>query len=80
MSRPAELRRFIQGVIKAEKARQNLTYDDLSERLAACGIRQTPTNLSTKIGRGDMSAKVFLALLKAMNLRSLSLDELKLGG
>ena len=77
MARPPQLRKFIQGVIRAEKARHNLTYEDLSRRLARHGIQQTPTNLSTKIARGDMSAQVFIALLKVLEVKTLPLDEFK---
>jgi hypothetical protein len=78
MARPPELRKYIQGVIRAEKARHNLTYEDLSARLARVGIEQSPTNLSTKIARGDMSAQLFIGLLKVLEVKSLALDELRL--
>lgn len=78
MAKQPETARYIQGLIRAEKARRNLTFEDLSARLAACGIRQTPTNLRTKLGRGDMSAQLFLALMKVLELRAIPLDPLQL--
>lgn len=78
MAKHAALGLYIQGLIRAEKARRNLTFENLSQRLRHYGIRQTPTNLRTKLGRGDMSAQLFLALMKALELRSIRLDELEL--
>lgn len=66
MNDKARLRAFIQGSVRAEKARQNLTYGEVSERLRRHGIRQSATNLSTKVGRGDMSAQLFLALMNVL--------------
>lgn len=78
MARSPHLRSYIQGLIRAEKARHNLTYEDLSQRLARLGIEQTPTNLSTKIARGDMSAQLFIALLKVLEVKALPLEELRI--
>jgi hypothetical protein len=78
MAKHAEVGRYIQGLIRAEKARGKLTFEDISQRLRQYGITQTPTNLRTKLGRGDMSAQLFLALLKVLELRSVKLEELEL--
>jgi hypothetical protein len=78
MAKQLKTGQYIQGLIRAEKARRNLTFEDISARLAACGIRQTPTNLRTKLGRGDMSAQLFLALMKVLELRSIPLEPLEL--
>lgn len=63
MSDQARVREFIQGSIRAEKARQNLTYGELSDRLRRIGVRQTATNLSTKVSRGNMSAALFVSIM-----------------
>ncbi|MDR3414728.1 MAG: DUF6471 domain-containing protein [Nevskia sp.] len=78
MAKNPELGRYLQGLIRAEKARHNLTFEDLSQRLARHGIRQSATNLRTKLSRGDMSAQLFLALAKVLGLRSIALGELEL--
>jgi len=78
MAKHAEVGLYIQGLIRAEKARRKLTFEDISQRLRQYGIHQTPTNLRTKLGRGDMSAQLFLALMKVLELRSIRLDELEL--
>jgi hypothetical protein len=78
MKEPAALRAYVQSTIRAEKARRNLTFAQLSAALRAHGIEQTATNLSTKVGRGGMSAQLFLALMKILGKRSLDLAELEL--
>jgi hypothetical protein len=78
MAVPQELRQFVQGTIRAEKARRNMTFDEISTALRAYGIEQSATNLSTKVGRGGMSAQLFLAILKVLGKHSIDLDELPL--
>jgi len=78
MSDHPAIREFIQGTIRAEKARQGITFTELSSALMALGIDQTSTNLSTKVGRGNMSAQLFLAIMKVLNQQELSLDVLQL--
>jgi hypothetical protein len=68
----------VRGLIRAEKARLGLSWEDLSLRLKRLGIAQTATNLSTKVARGNMSAPLFLALLKVLQVRRLDLDALEL--
>ena len=68
-------RDFVRGVLRAEKARRNLTYPDLSRMLREYGIEQSPSNLGTKIHRGMMSAQLFVALLAVMGITSLDLEE-----
>lgn len=44
----------------------NLTYGALSDRLKILGVHQSATNLSTKVGRGNLSAPLFLAIMVAL--------------
>ena len=78
MAKHAEVGLYIQSLIRAEKARRKLTFEGISQRLRQYGIQQTPTNLRTKLGRGDMSAQLFLALMKVLELRVIRLEELEL--
>lgn len=64
------------GMLKAEITRRNLTYDQLSERLAEMGIRETPTNLRTKISRGNFGTVFFLQALRAAGCDRLDLSTL----
>ncbi len=78
MANHPELQRFIQSSIRAEKARQNLTFEDLSAALRARGIGQSATNLSTKVGRGGMSAQLYVAIMKVLGKQRIDLDEIEL--
>jgi hypothetical protein len=79
MAKHDAARRYIQELIRTEKARLGLTFEDISVRLQAYGIKQTPTNLRTKLGRGDMGAQLFLALVKVLEVESLDLAQLAIG-
>jgi 3-mercaptopyruvate sulfurtransferase SseA len=65
---------LVKGMLKAEVKRRNMTYDQLSEKLAELGIRETPTNLRTKISRRGFSAVFFVQCLKAMGAKSVRFD------
>jgi hypothetical protein len=78
MAKHDAARRYIQELIRTEKARLGLTFEDISVRLRAYGIRQTPTNLRTKLGRGDMGAQLFLAWVKVLEIKQLPLADLNL--
>ncbi len=78
MAKHDAAKRYIQALIRAEKARLGLTFEDISVRLRQYGMRQTPTNLRSKLGRGDMGAQLFLALMKVLEMEELDLKELNL--
>jgi hypothetical protein len=78
MANPPQLREFVQATIRAEKARRNLTFAELSEALRAHGVEQSATNLSTKVGRGGMSAQLFLAIMKVLGRNAVDLSVLDL--
>ncbi|NOX96387.1 MAG: hypothetical protein GXP04_15235 [Alphaproteobacteria bacterium] len=63
------------GLLRAEMARRNLSYDELAEKLAGIGVEDTARNLSNKISRGGFSAGFMLQCLDALGVKSLSLSE-----
>ena len=63
------------GLLKAELKRRNLTYDDLSAKLAEIRVTETSRNLRNKVSRGGFSAVFLIQCLKAMGVRSLSLED-----
>ncbi len=65
---------LVKGMLKAEIKRRNLTYEQVSARLAEMGVHETPTNLRTKISRGGFSAVFFVQCLKAIGAREIRLD------
>ena len=64
----------VKGMLKAEIKRRNLTYEQVSAKLAEMGVQETPTNLRTKISRGGFSAVFFVQCLRAVGAKSLALD------
>ncbi len=62
------------GIIRGEMARQNITYAQLVERLAAIGVQEDERNLRNKVSRGKFTAAFMLQCLSALGARSLSVS------
>jgi hypothetical protein len=56
-------------------ARRGITYDELAERLASMGVRDTAVNLRNKVARGRFSAVFLVQCLSAIGVQSLRLNE-----
>lgn len=52
-----------------------LTYADISNRLEAMGVVQSPANLSNKFKSGKLNAALFCALLIAMGEEGIDFAE-----
>lgn len=59
------------GIIRAEMARQNITYAQLAEKLATIGIQEDERNLRNKVSRGKFSAAFLLQALEALGIKNL---------
>ena len=64
-----EWKDYAKGLIKAEIARKNISLIDLSKKLEAMGISETPQNISNKINRGTFGAIFMLQILKAVGCK-----------
>lgn len=62
------------GIIRAEMARQNVTYSQLVERLESIGAAEDERNLRNKVSRGKFTAAFLLQCLRALGSQSLRLD------
>jgi len=62
-------------LLRAEMTRRGVTYEDLSERLAAIGINDTAVNIRNKVARGRFSATFLVQCLTALGARALRLGE-----
>lgn len=62
---------LVKGTIRAEMTRRGITYDQLSEKLAELGIKDTPVNLRNKVARGGFSAVFFVQCLKAIGVKQI---------
>ena len=65
----------VRRLLRAEMARRGITYQDLTERLAAIGVQDTSGNLRNKVARGRFSAAFLVQCLNAMGVRTLRLSE-----
>lgn len=62
------------GLLRAEMARNSVTYAQLVERLAGIGIDENERNLRNKVSRGKFTAGFFLQCLTALGSSQLRLD------
>ncbi len=67
---------MVKGILRAELARQNLSYADLAKKLAAIGVHDNELNVKNKIGRGTFSAVFFFQCLRAIGARTIYIDSL----
>lgn len=65
---------LVKGMLKGELKRRNLTYDQLSAKLAEIGVQETSRNLRNKVSRGGFSAVFFVQCLRAMGCERLVLS------
>ena len=61
------------GILRAEMARQNVTYSQLLQRLESIGVSEDERNLRNKVSRGKFSAAFMLQCLSALGCQSLRL-------
>lgn len=62
------------GILRAEMARQNVTYSQLNERLESIGVQEDERNLRNKVSRGKFTAAFMLQCLAALGSQQLRLD------
>jgi len=62
--------------LKAELARADIGYRELTERLKKHGLKETEASIANKISRGTFSATFLLASLKAIERDQLSLQDI----
>lgn len=62
------------GLLRAEMARQGVTYAQLVEKLAGIGVTEDERNLRNKVSRGKFTAGFMLQCLAALGSSQLRLD------
>jgi hypothetical protein len=75
MKTEAEWADDVKRLLRAEMTRRGVTYEELSERLAAIGVNDTAVNLRNKVARGRFSATFLVQSLTALGARTLRLVE-----
>ena len=66
--------RRVQTMLKVEMAKRNLTYKQLSEKLAGLGVVESEPNIRNKLSRGTFSAVFLVQCLTAMEAKTLDLS------
>jgi Domain of unknown function (DUF6471) len=65
--------RKVQTMLKVELLKHNLTYKQLSEKLAELGVIESEPNIRNKLSRGTFSAVFLVQCLTAMGTSDLRL-------
>ncbi|WP_428631170.1 DUF6471 domain-containing protein [Sphingopyxis sp.] len=63
----------VKGLLKAELKRQNVSYAQLVDKLAAIGVAESEPNVRNKLSRGKFTAVFLLQCLTAIGSRELRL-------
>lgn len=65
----------VKGLLKAELKRRDVTYQQLTEKLAAIGVAETPENIANKISRGKFSAVFLVQCLEVVGCQAIRLGD-----
>ena len=63
------------GLLKAELAKRNINYIELSKRLEKIGVHESSQNLSNKIARGTFSATFLVQVLSVIGCETLTISD-----
>ena len=64
----------VKRLLRAEMTRRGVTYDQLTEKLAAIGVNDLAVNIRNKVARGKFTAVFLVQCLRALGARTLRLD------
>ncbi|GGF56658.1 hypothetical protein GCM10011332_07660 [Terasakiella brassicae] len=69
-------KQYAKTLLRTEITRKDLNYVEVSERLKALGIDESPQNISNKIARGSFSATFMLQVLHAIGSSNIHLEDI----
>lgn len=73
----AEIAERASRFLKAELKRADVTYEELAERLKKHGLKgETTDSIKAKLKRGTFAATFFLAVVAALELEGIRLEDL----
>jgi hypothetical protein len=61
----------VKGLLKAELKRQNVSYAQLVDKLAAIGVTESEPNVRNKLSRGKFTAVFLLQCLDAIGTKEI---------
>ena len=67
--------KVVSKILKAELAKRDMSYNKLVEKLVEIDVKIKVEDLRSRVSRGNFSAALFIQCFKAMNIKSLPLDE-----
>jgi 3-mercaptopyruvate sulfurtransferase SseA len=62
----SEWEALAKGLLKAELKRRHVSYQQLADKLADAGVKETPQNIANKISRGRFTAVFMLQCLSVI--------------
>ncbi|MFI4986213.1 MAG: DUF6471 domain-containing protein [Alphaproteobacteria bacterium] len=62
--------------LKAEIKRADVTYEELAKKLEKHGLKENSASIANKLARGTFAATWFLAVLAALELEGVRLEDL----
>jgi 3-mercaptopyruvate sulfurtransferase SseA len=71
-----ELAERMKRFVKAELKRADLTYEQLAARLREMGHDETKVSVANKLSRGTFSATFFVAVMKAIGVAEIRLQDM----
>jgi Domain of unknown function (DUF6471) len=63
----------VQTLLKVEILKRNLTYRQVSEKLAEIGVAESEPNIRNKLARGTFSAVFLVQCLEAIGAKNIDL-------
>jgi hypothetical protein len=63
----------VKGILRAEMTRRGVTYDQLAEKLAEIGVKDSAVNIRNNVARGGVSAVFFVQCLSAIGCKTIQL-------
>lgn len=72
----AELRERVSRFVKVEMKRAGVTYEQLIERLAQLGLRETKASIANMLGRGSFPATFLIAAMRALGKEQINLSDI----
>ena len=71
-----ELAGKVARFLKTEMKRAGVTYAELARRLEVYGLQETEASITSKLARGTFAATFLLAVLAALELKGVRLDDM----
>lgn len=65
----------VKGILRAEMSRRAVTYEQLAEKLADLGVKDSAVNIRNKVARGGFSAVFFVQCLEAIGVREIRITD-----